>query len=281
MEKAFRRLLMQGATPTFGQEIFIAENPGDIKAIERIEYLANEDALYLTGEVPDGDWGVIGTKMARYNNWAGGNRTATWVAPLPYGNSVPGFERQKAISFTSNYIYTVGVETRAKVWVFDAYSGQHLGYLEPQAELNGAAATGWVDIPYGIRSITRMSGEEIVLIEDDGFAKILTYRWCPDGDCQESDIQVDLKTPGLGNFFYFDSTVLLTVDILVDTSVIDKVEYYANNVWIGESNEAPLVLRGCQIKNKPLQFMPRPLPNKGTVAPARALLLPLVMVRPI
>jgi hypothetical protein len=47
---------------------------------------------------------------------------------------------------------------------------------------------GWVDHAYGLRAFKRSNGEYMVLIEDDGFARLIMYRWCPDGNCKESAV---------------------------------------------------------------------------------------------
>jgi hypothetical protein len=61
-----------------------------------------------------------------------------------------------------------------------------------------------VDIPYGIRAFKRSSGEYTVFVEDDAFAKVIMYRWCPSGNCPEissanrpSKLAPESSRPGL------------------------------------------------------------------------------------
>lgn len=170
--------------PGWGPAQLICVNPGAIGEIQRIEYISGEDVLYITGDIPSGDWGIIGTKMEKWTGFLNGSRTKAWISPIPYSqkNEVPGKLRQKAICFAGDYIFSVGVESRCKVWVYNASDGKVAGFLDPGPEVNGVGATGWVDVPYGIRAIKRLSGEYSVLVEEDGFAKILIFRWSPSGD---------------------------------------------------------------------------------------------------
>lgn len=167
-------------TPTFGASQDIAPNPGGISTIERIYYNKAKDEMYFTGETPAGDWGVIGAKIAKYTNWST-SRTLAWKRDLPYGPGTPGTNRQKAISFTDDYFFTVGVVVRCLVNVFRTSDGLKAGEMIPGPEVNGLDATGWVDIPYGIRSFKRSTGEYLVLVEEDGYGKTLMFRWSPSG----------------------------------------------------------------------------------------------------
>jgi chitodextrinase len=186
-------------TPTFGASQDVAANPGGISKIERIYYNKNKDEMYFTGDTPAGDWGVIGTKVAKYTNWSG-SRTLAWKRDLPYGPGTPGENRQKAISFTDDYFFTVGVVVRCKVNVYNTSDGLKVGEMIPGPEVNGLEATGWVDIPYGIRSFKRSNGEYLVLVEEDGFGKVLMFRWCPTGDCDNNKVSAPTISPNGSNF---------------------------------------------------------------------------------
>ena len=67
--------------------------------------------------------------------------------------------------------------TRQKVDVYDARTGQAVGYMTPGASVGNTS--GWVDVYLGISAVQRDNGEYVVLLEDDARAKILMYRWTP------------------------------------------------------------------------------------------------------
>ncbi len=214
-KKAFTGFASNG-DPTWADAQIFASNPGDIKDLQRIEYIADQDILYLVGDIPSGDWGIIGSKMAKYDKWGAGNRQATWVKPIPYAQNgeSPGKLRQKAIAFSKDYIFTVGVETR-KVTAYKVSDGSLVGTMEGGAEINGANAIGWVDIPYGMRATSRSNGEQLVLVEDNGFAKILMYRWCPSGNCAQTTVAVS----GISI-----SPATLSIDLGSSSSIIATVQ---------------------------------------------------------
>jgi hypothetical protein len=177
--------------PKWNTEIVLGDKPTALASIERVEYDMGEDAVYMTGDIPSGDWGIIGTKMCRISNFVkGNNRTPAWVVDLPYGPGVPGKNRLKAIAFEKDYIFAVGVETKCKVLVYKSSDGSYMGDLMPGPEVNGVDATGWVDIPYGMRALKRSNGEYAVLVEEDGFSKILLFRWCPTGNCPNTQTDI-------------------------------------------------------------------------------------------
>jgi len=56
-----------------------------------------------------------------------------------------------------------------------------LGTLSPQ----NIGRFGCVDMPASISAYKRSNGEYLIFVEEDGFIKVVMYRWCPTGDCKE------------------------------------------------------------------------------------------------
>ena len=80
------------------------------------------------------------------------------------------------VAVAGNYIFVAELYT-AKVDVYDARTGQAVGYMTPGASVG--STSGWVDVYLGISAAQRDNGEYVVLLEDDARAKILMYRWTP------------------------------------------------------------------------------------------------------
>jgi hypothetical protein len=114
------------------------------------------------------------------NNWSSGNRNATYVCGLKGKNP-------SSIDVAGDYLFEVGWESRAKCWITDLTDGSTVGTMEPYGDAGKTKYTGWVDIGFGITAYQRSNGEYDVLVEDDGWGKILLYRWCPSGECSEYD----------------------------------------------------------------------------------------------
>ncbi|MBE9215472.1 hypothetical protein IQ247_22875 [Plectonema cf. radiosum LEGE 06105] len=151
---------------------------GDLR---RIEYFPETDTMYLSGYTPDnpainGDYAkLIGSEIARYDNWSKGNRIPKWRIVLPVDKSAPPeVLNPAAMSIAGDYVFAVTVK-KAEVYVYDAKTGKQVRILKPGAEVFGE--TGWVDIPYGVRAFQRKNGEYLVFVEEDAKAKVIMYRF--------------------------------------------------------------------------------------------------------
>ncbi len=144
--------------------------------ISRVFFDKERDRLYVLNggcrHLKDGSLSVV-------DNLSKGNRTVKLVARLKGNNP-------SAIDLAGDYLFEVGWETRGKCWVTDLRTGETVGTMEPYGDAGTTNYTGWVDIGYGITAYKRTNGEYIILVEDDGWGKILMYRWCPTGDCAEN-----------------------------------------------------------------------------------------------
>lgn len=151
---------------------------GDLR---RIEYFPETDTMYLSGYTPDNpainnDYAkLIGSEIARYDNWSKGNRKPKYRIVLPVDRSAPPeVLNPAAMSIAGDYVFAVTVK-KAEVYVYDAKTGRQVKILKPGAEVFGE--TGWVDIPYGVRAFQRKNGEYLVFVEEDAKAKVIMYRF--------------------------------------------------------------------------------------------------------
>lgn len=151
---------------------------GDLR---RIEYFPETDTMYLSGYTKENpsinsDYAkLIGSEIARYDNWSKGNRTPKWRIVLPVDKSEPPeVLNPSAMSVAGDYVFAVTVK-KAEVYVYDAKTGRQVKILKPGAEVLGES--GWVDIPYGVRAFRRKNGEYLVFVEENAKAKVMMYRF--------------------------------------------------------------------------------------------------------
>ena len=185
--KTIARVPFQGfatdGQPRFGpRQEFVAPAPWD--SLQRVYYNSTTDTLFLAGYTTDKKeetWGIIGKEMARYKGWLKGNRTPTWTKAVPHDFKPTQGPRviMKSMSIAGDYLFMVGVDTRAQVRVYDIRDGRFVGLLNPGKEVGGVDATGWVDMPDAIFALRRKNGEYLVFVEEDGRNKIVLYHWNP------------------------------------------------------------------------------------------------------
>jgi hypothetical protein len=157
------------------------KTPNIFTDLRRIEYFPETDTMYLTGYTKDhpainGDYAkLVGSEMARYDNWSKGNQTPRWriVFPIDDKSVPPEVLTPAAISVAGDYVFAVTV-MKAEVYVYNAKTGEFVRILKPGPEV--ANESGWVDIPYGIRAFRRKNGEYLVFVEEDAKAKVIMYR---------------------------------------------------------------------------------------------------------
>ncbi|OKH17647.1 hypothetical protein FACHB389_34480 [Nostoc calcicola FACHB-389] len=146
--------------------------------LRRIEYFPQTDTMYLSGFTIDrpafgDDTGVVGSEIARFDNWSKGNRTPKWRAVIPYDTTGKREVSTAAMSVAGNYVFAVTVKT-AEVYVYNATTGVEVKQLKPGPEVG--SESGWIDIPYGIRAFRRSNGEYLVFVEENWKGKVIMYR---------------------------------------------------------------------------------------------------------
>lgn len=155
--------------------------PQPFTRIARIVYVAETDTMYISGftsAIPwdSTHWKEAGPVLARYDNWSSGTPAQQYTVSLPWNTQTNPQTTTVGVAVAGNYVFIAELYT-AKVDVYDARTGQAVGYMTPGASVGNTS--GWVDVYLGISAVQRGNGEYVVLLEDDARAKILMYRWTP------------------------------------------------------------------------------------------------------
>lgn len=155
--------------------------PAQFTRLGRIVYDAANDRMYVTGFTAANPWNstlwkAAGPLLARYDNWSSGTPTLVYTIALPWNTQSDPQVTTVGVAVAGNYIFVAELYTD-KIDVYDARSGQAVGYMSPGASVGGTC--GWVDVYLGISAVERDNGEYVVLVEDDARAKLLMYRWTP------------------------------------------------------------------------------------------------------
>ncbi|MEA5575252.1 hypothetical protein [Anabaena sp. UHCC 0451] len=154
------------------------KTPSIFRDLRRIEYFPETDTMYLSGFTVDhpasgDDWGVVGSEIARFDNWSQGNRNPRWRTVVPYDTTGKREVSTAAMSVAGDYVFAVTVKT-AEVYVYNAATGKLVHKFGPGPEVGGKS--GWVDIPHGIRAFRRANGEYLVFVEENLYGKVIIYR---------------------------------------------------------------------------------------------------------
>ncbi|MBK1986711.1 hypothetical protein A0J48_004005 [Sphaerospermopsis aphanizomenoides BCCUSP55] len=154
------------------------KTPSIFKDLRRIEYFPETDTMYLSGftaEHPSSgdDTGVVGSEIARFDQWSQGNRTPKWRTVVPYDTTGKREISTASMSVAGDYVFAVTVKT-AEVYVYKAATGKLVHKFGPGPEVGGES--GWIDIPHGIRAFRRANGEYLVFVEENGNGKVIIYR---------------------------------------------------------------------------------------------------------
>jgi hypothetical protein len=140
-----------------------------IKTIGKIIYEEKEDRMVL---LTTSCRTLKGGKIYTISNWSKGNRKAVFLCSLKSPNP-------SSVAAVNNYFFEAGWQSRGKVWITDLRTGATVGTMEPYGKAGTTQYTGWVDIGFGITAVRKKNGEYIIFVEDDGFGKVLMYRWTP------------------------------------------------------------------------------------------------------
>ncbi|MBH8565010.1 hypothetical protein I8748_22970 [Nostoc sp. CENA67] len=154
------------------------QNPSLFTDLRRIEYFPETDTMYLSGFTKEhpaigDDTKVVGSEIARFDNWSQGNSTPRWRIVVPYDTTGKREVSTAAMSVAGDYVFTVTGKT-AEVNVYNAKTGTSVQKLKPGPEVN--SESGWIDIPHGIRAFRRSNGEYLVFVEEDWKGKVIMYR---------------------------------------------------------------------------------------------------------
>lgn len=175
---------------SFASSVLYPIPANTLSDLQRIYYDAAQDVLYLTGwvsgEDPEGggraEWWSAGSTLCKFSRWKAGNRIADWKTTL---SPLSGDRKLLAKSFVveGDYAFVApgNVDGTGLVNVYRIANGQYVGQMRAGAEVDGRS--GWTDINIAVTARKNSGGEYTVLLEENGFAKVLVYRWCPTGNC--------------------------------------------------------------------------------------------------
>ena len=154
----------------------------DLHQFIRVEYDAANDVMYATGSSASGalggDWGVAGNKLVRYNNFRNNStRTVAWNVALPFSEVRPAQDLNvKAIAEAGDYLFLAAYR-EGRIYVHKKSDGSKVGEILPTSATGNKS--GWSDIVGAIRATKRSNGEYLIFAEENGFGKIMMYRWNP------------------------------------------------------------------------------------------------------
>jgi len=198
--------------------------------MSRIKYVDETDVMYFG----TGDGYPYFSDIIRYKNWSKGERVAD---TLKIGKA--------SVSFTADdkYIYlTVGQiglysGKMAEIDVWDAETLEPVGYILPGAEVNNFS--GMMDLMYSLQVSKLPSGERIIIAEEDYYGKGIIYKWDPDGNSITPDFSLKLTSPRPDTAYLNTGNVIFESAVTLGNTPISKVEFYADNVKIGEDTSSP------------------------------------------
>ena len=154
------------------------KTPSIFRDLRRIEYIPETDTMYLSGftkELPatrdNAKW--YGSELVRYDNWSTKNPRLRWRLQVPYNPQANPELLTASMSVAGDYVFLVTFKT-AEVYIYRADTGKLVKTLKPGKEVAGES--GWIDIPYGIRAVSRKNGEYLVFVEEDWKGKVIFYR---------------------------------------------------------------------------------------------------------
>jgi hypothetical protein len=161
--------------------------PAEFNRVNRLQYDPATDVMYVVGYTPTyprigSDPRPLGTVVARYDNWSG-TRTLRSLVPLPYDQSYLG--GGKSFAFEGDYTFVTPVDP-PHVDIFDMRTGVKVHTLTPGPEVD--SVSGWIDTYHALHAHKRPNGEYVVYAEEDFYAKVVQYRWHPEGG---SDVWTD------------------------------------------------------------------------------------------
>ena len=181
-------------------------NPVGIQDVVRVDYDVTSGDLYASGRasnsVPE-IWPLAGNTLSKYSNFLN-NPTAlpTWSITLPYATTSPAAdENVKAWCVEGDYIFCILVKY-GKIIVREKATGNIVGEIIPNSSTG--SASGWADINGAIQAHKRPNGEYMIFAEENGFGKIMMYRWCPSGNCVSLSMTENEST--IENYVYPNPT---------------------------------------------------------------------------
>jgi hypothetical protein len=170
--------------PQYSYASSLTYSAPEIYEVKRLEYDATADVLYASGRststIAD-DWGVAGNRLVRYNNFKNAaSRATAWMIDLPFsGAGSPASDTNvKAFCEAGDYLF-LSAYRQGRIYVHRKTDGAKIGEILPTSTTGNTS--GWSDINGAIRATKRANGEYLIFAEENGYGKIMMYRWSPAG----------------------------------------------------------------------------------------------------
>jgi hypothetical protein len=150
--------------------------PAPFTDIERMQYDSESDTMYLTGYTQanpnNGQWGVLGTTLAKYTSWTtspSGTGTLAYTIPLPWntGANPPVFA--KSFTVAGEKIFVGDVKT-ATIGVYSSLTGTFLQTLTP------TGTSSQLDSVQSLNSIETNGVQYLVLANENMHGKNYLYQ---------------------------------------------------------------------------------------------------------
>ena len=154
--------------------------------VKRVEYDNATGALYVAGRsaatVHD-NWGCTGNVLSKFDNYLNSpTALPAWTVTTPFfpEGTLEAQNNIKAFCLAGDYVFTI-LTKFGKIIVREKTTGAIVGEILPNASTG--FTSGWSDINGAIQAHKRPNGEYLIFAEENGYGKIMMYRWCPSGNC--------------------------------------------------------------------------------------------------
>ncbi len=182
-EQGLRYFPLQGfdthGNPIYTYASSVVHTLPEIADARRAVYDATNDVLYAAGAssngILGGDWGTAGDRLVRYNDFLG-TRTTAWSIALPFRPNSPNEGNVKGFCEAGDYLFLAAYRL-GRIYVHRKSDGTKVGEILPTADTGNTS--GWSDIMSPILATRRANGEYLIFAEENGFGKIMMYRWDP------------------------------------------------------------------------------------------------------
>ncbi len=113
----------------------------------------------------------VGATIARIDNVTT-KPQQIWTVTCPAGAG----QNFIGLTWAGDYVFA-STSRDAKIYIFKAENGAHVGTLSPGPEVD--RQSGWHDVRQSIRAHRRADGEYLIFAKEDAYAKVIMYRWRP------------------------------------------------------------------------------------------------------
>jgi hypothetical protein len=171
--------------PQFGTPIAEAA-PGPFTSVQRIEYDAATDVMYLAGWTVDHPrpptaetLKLIGSEVLRYDNWSTDDRSLRWRLVVPFLQAGPRFTdqfTQISMSVAGDYLFTAEM-AEGTIRAYRTIDAALVQEWNAGPEVGGKV--GALDLPDALNAHRRADGSYDIFVQDVSGLKVMHYQWVP------------------------------------------------------------------------------------------------------